>query len=606
MRACICRTVPGSVGALIALLFAAALPAVEPQAPPSGFFDLYEDNRRQGIANLITEDFLLLGYGLIRQRTIEEMEVERLRPLFGDILAKLAAGLDGLATESPAKQSNRRYIAILQALLSGDESVLIDDVARAEYQAVVTAAGIAVSPLWQRRVDYSQFRPRGRYTATEEFERYFRAIRYAGDVLFAVKASRATGLDESDVLRLTAQALQLSRLIHADASLAVALDEIERLLTWSFGPSEDLRSSELLAVARHCGKAKDCLPSALLEFARAHGRQPVILSGLVDESGLEPGVSPADVLTGWRLLPSRFSANGAAMQSLVYADTGEYQGPPDVHPLSLSVIGGRKVKGYPTALEMLALLGDDLAAARVRERGDASFAGYGEAMKRARSAMFGTQGLDLGQTVFLSALLKDGTRSSEARQRSALGFWVWQRYLAVLYAKQSYTLMGKGLIPDTGRDGADLVPATALYQALGGLARAHAEAESLPVWREFAEVLDRISEISLKRDLDLKPSPSDEAFLNRLDKILLALTQSRDTPIVVDVHSNPADGMVLQEALAWPRVVRAGSATGAVFEHREFKQPMDERLTDEQWQAILERDWKQARTGKRATSGVAL
>jgi hypothetical protein len=72
---------------------------------------------------------------------------------------------------------------------------------------------------------------------------------------------------------------------------------------------------------------------------------------------------------------------------------------------------------------------------------------------------------------------------------------------------------------------------------------------------------------------------------------LLALSGAPDKPIVIDVHSNPAAGQVVEEATGYPRVVSGeGSARGAVFTHREFKQPMSERLTDASWRELLRKE----------------
>ena len=44
--------------------------------------------------------------------------------------------------------------------------------------------------MWGQVIDYSQFKPRGRYNRTPEMQDFFRAFRYAGAVLFAVKPSK--------------------------------------------------------------------------------------------------------------------------------------------------------------------------------------------------------------------------------------------------------------------------------------------------------------------------------------------------------------------------------------------------------------------------------
>jgi hypothetical protein len=76
--------------------------------------------------------------------------------------------------------------------------------------------------------------------------------------------------------------------------------------------------------------------------------------------------------------------------------------------------------------------------------------------------------------------------------------------------------------------------------------------------------------------------------------------------VVVDIHTEPNSQAVLEEGLGYPLAVEAGNELmrqesaqgggqtpgpalprGARFNWYEFKHPMDQRLTDETWQALL-------------------
>src|SRR6266404_2602964 len=50
-----------------------AMAAAEPAAH-KGMFDLYDANRREGVPNYITEDFVLLSYSMIVESSITSME----------------------------------------------------------------------------------------------------------------------------------------------------------------------------------------------------------------------------------------------------------------------------------------------------------------------------------------------------------------------------------------------------------------------------------------------------------------------------------------------------------------------------------------------------
>ena len=74
-------------------------------------------------------------------------------------------------------------------------------------------------------------------------------------------------------------------------------------------------------------------------------------------------------------------------------------------------------------------------------------------------------------------------------------------------------------------------------------------------------------------------------------------------PIVADVHTDVNSGMALEEAVGPPLTLYMvcpvdGKPTvclGAVYSYYEFKQPMSQRLTDEEWRKMLFVNWQPAR-----------
>ncbi|MCP4659387.1 MAG: DUF3160 domain-containing protein, partial [bacterium] len=155
-------------------------------------------------------------------------------------------------------------------------------------------------------------------------------------------------------------------------------------------------------------------------------------------------------------------------------------------------------------------------------------------------------------------------------------------------AKQSYTGSSKGFAPLPDRGGAWLEPAAELYARL---ARSAAELAARFQSREFAafaELLERCIRIAVVERAGLPLQAEDVDFLNGLDAELLRLVGRNDAPIVVDVHTDPASGQVLQEGIGFPQVVEKalGSSRvsrGALFRHYELKHPLGDRLTDEAW-----------------------
>ena len=557
----------------------------EPKTRPMGFFDLYAENRQQGIGNFITEDFWLLAYSLIRQSTLDTLEQQQMMPLFKQALIDIQQHI----TQDPQDtitRANHEFINLLQ-VLSGDSRVL--SASSVEELALINAAtGIHNSPLWHHPIDYSQFKPRGRYTRSKVASQYFKAMRYAGSLLFAVKASGATGISEQMASQMTAQALRLSR--HVQSSKPI--QTLNSLLMWQMGRSEDLSSADYLHVSQNPKQNLKDTQAALLSYAQKQQRQPKIIDGIVDSSQLAENETVQDVMTGWRFMPSRFSTDSAILQSLVYSKTGAYQSnckKDCVVPFGYSLINGQGVKGYPSSKELMAILGSPKAKQWVINQGEDQFSGYQKAIDHAQALLPQASGLNKQQLTLLQHWLsepKQNENQQTERLTASLAFWTWQRHINLLYAKQSYTMISKGFFMPPPRSGAKIATATAFYQALAAIVQAHQHYTPTPEWQQFSKLLAQAITLSQKTEQQQPFNKADEQFLNHLDLDLKALGGT-DMPIVVDVHSNPADNQVLEQGVGYAAIVHQDKTRGARFSHYEFKQPLSNRLTDEVWKQRL-------------------
>ena len=570
----------------------------ESEYAPS-IFGVYERNAREGVPNYITEDLLLVSYGLIRVHVAKAIERERYLPQLERLVAGLGEALGKRAGKDAASRANRDYLAVLAALLVGEaQAIGAADAkrAQAELDRVLAAGEIAPSPLWGYRMDYGQFLPRGHYAGDAALTRYFRAVRYAGAALFAVKSSRATGVSRALAKRMARQAEQLARLIDADAELTAARQGLLANLAWRFGPAEDLTLAAVLAVPPQPARTH---AARLFEHTKAQGMLPRILGGVVEKSRLRKNVSPLEALAGWRLLPQRRTVDYAAFQQLVFDGTGAFEGNADAEekPFGLALIDGQAVKGFPLLAELMGLLGSGHSWEALRESGEVAFAGYQEATARAKQALAKATGLAaLHQQLLQTGIAHAGERhfalrrNREAARHNALrAFWTWQRYASLVYAKQSYTPAGKGL-PASRARGAFIEPSLALYQSLARVVDGHRQHTPHPSWDAFAAALNEVIEVASRQVLLGHPAAEDERFLNGLDAELKRITGGGDWPIVVDVHVNPSSGQVVQEATGFAEVVKSGgvpSARGARFTQYEFKRPLADRLTDAKWREML-------------------
>jgi len=589
----------GVIGLLASIVLVGGTALAGSLPAPEGMFELYEQNRTEGIPNYITEDFILLAYCMIVNEAVTELEETVLYPDFQELIDKLIEKLKAQKTQDDVTAANLDYLNVLACLLSGKKDAGASKAVTEELKRIREAKEIALSDMMKQKIDYSQFRVRGKYSRTKELGRYFQAMKYAGTVLFPVLESKATGITAEQADFLTGQALALVRLIHGDKSLLKRCKTMESSFTWLFGPPDDLTREDYFNVGSKLEKAK--LPEirkALLEHARETGRQPAILSGFVDVKALEEGVKSEDVLTGWRFMPQRFTPDSAAFQQLVYDRVKTYKG--KKKPFSLSVIGGKPVKGFPLGLELMALLGSQEAGRRLDESDERNYEGYEKAAPEAGKILSQPSGMSSEHIRMIEYWLNRGRTSDpkgdeSRRLNTCLAFWTYNRYISILYAKQSYTVTAKSFSLSPERETACLEPATELYLHLRAqitlLISKMREGNYQNRLNAFLAVLGKCYDISFTEARKIPLKKEDIAFLNDLDAVLLKMVGAKDHPIVTDVHTEPNSGQVLEEGLGYPKSVEkeinGKKARGALFRYYEFRHPMKDRLTDQKWQLML-------------------
>ena len=488
----------------------------------------------------VTEDILVRAYLLTLEAAVTEYEEEHAAPGLRELLPRLRARL-GSVTE--AERAAQGYLATLEALLAGREAGAADPPGvAAELARVRAAEGLAESPLLRQRLDYSQFRVRGKYTCSAELSRYFQAVRVAGTVLFPLLESRATGVNTEAADTLTGAAWLISRALAQDDWAAALYNRATYPLDYVFGPPDAMTVAQY---ARHevPAAAGDGGWRELRRELFAEGVRPCVFGSYVDRELLEPGVSVADVLAGWQLLPGRWSPASAAFQEFVHCRVGPWVGPAGKAPFTLGAAGGVAVKALPTATELGALLGSALARNWLEHVGDSEYAGCEEAVGQAgaapESAGLATDHLELLR-VWLTGW------AGERRLNTALGFWVQQRHGSVAYAKQPYTLGGMSLPAKDSREEACLDPAGQLYRGLARVARLAGSQLRSSRLGEYAALAERCADLA-----GMALGADDVRFLNELDRSLLGWS---DGPVAKGCHT---DAKSEREVPAAPGSARA-------------------------------------------------
>jgi len=196
---------------------------------------------------------------------------------------------------------------------------------------------------------------------------------------------------------------------------------------------------------------------------------------------------------------------------------------------------------------------------------------------------------------------------------TALGSWSELRHDTILYAKQSYTKFLSAKPPVQGQGYVE--PNAILYARLASLVlmtyQGLKSRDLIPTFianrlTSLHDLLLSLTEISQKELEDESLNESEVRLIKRIGKILESIVDINESEystdvdermaIVADVHTDPNTKQVLEEGVGNPFLIFVINqvngelilSRGGTFSYYEFKQPLSKRLTDEEWQNILD------------------
>jgi len=198
---------------------------------------------------------------------------------------------------------------------------------------------------------------------------------------------------------------------------------------------------------------------------------------------------------------------------------------------------------------------------------------------------------------------------------TALASWTELRHDTILYAKQSYTMVTSAApMPVEEKPLVGYVePVPDFYARLFALTNmtnqgldemgvldstSKARLDSL---EDILSRLQKISEMELEnKELTTHDYEFIKSFGAQLEDTVADVDEkAKKTTIVADVHTDANTGTVLEEGVGHVDMLvvayklpdgRILIGAGPVMSHYEFKQPMQDRLTDEKWREMLEAD----------------
>jgi hypothetical protein len=355
-------------------------------------------------------------------------------------------------------------------------------------------------------------------------------------------------------------------------------------------------------------------------------RPPAIVGGFVTDTQ-----DAVEMTMGFRFMGQRFIPDSYMFQQLVYDKVkGLYRGSGEPFTMSPTPLG--PIRGFPRGLDVPAVLGSQRALEILTADDDTNYDGYDEQLAKLQDE-FGvlpesqwTENLYWNWLYTLRPLLDEkGEGYPYFMQSSAwvdkdlqawLGSWTELRHDTILYAKQSYTVYAesappapepaRGYVEPQPEVYARLAALTAQMQAgLGDRGLLNDEmTDRLTQMERLLLFLKTISEKELRGESLTEEEYAVIRFIGYTLEDLTTFSEEIEGEItseadermalIADVHTDSNTNKVLEEGVgdAFPIYVvvmvegEQVVATGGVFSYYEFKQPMNDRLTDEAWQEM--------------------
>ena len=493
--------------------------------------------------------------------------------------------------------------------------------------------------------DYSQYVPRGHYTRSEALKSYFKAMMWYGRMAFLLKGGADALIAEEDAETATIQAslisVELPGVKVDNNSAKDTWDRIYSVTSFFVGTADDLTPYEYLIALQNVF-GLEFAPSYLADEASmlklkselGRMRNPEIYGG----SGIcevSPPVTKEKLYKcladtkGMRFMGQRFIPDSYMFQNLVSPAVGMYTGRGTPFTMKMTQLGPARC--FPRGLDIMAVLGSSRAYDILKKDGDTEYRGkdtsYDDQLKELRGEFSIFSEKDWNRNLYWSwlytfkALLEPWGSGyptfmqTEAWQdkelNTALTSWAELRHDTILYAKQSYTPQMTSAPPPPKPLLGYIEPVPQFYARMLDLTKMTREGlsqlgalsqEEGNRLKSLEAVLNRSLQITTNELKGIELTAVDYDFIRDFAKsiegiILGVEAEGKETTIVADVHTDtnlPQE--VLEEGVGYVDLIlvaykvpdgRIIIGAGPTLSYYEFKQPISNRLTDEQWKQML-------------------
>lgn len=565
----------------------------------------------------ITTDFLLHVYHVVFDRALQQAEEREIYFAALRLSDKMLKSCINDLRETPdgeireAIKGNLAFFSIACGLL--DTAFVpppeVQAVVNSELELIIAARSPSTSPLFRTEEDYTQFIPRGHYTKTPRLGRYFRAMMWYGRMRFLANSEH-----------LTLMAIHQS-LILSDPKMDALWKSIADPLTYLVGTADDLSYHDYVSII-HDQYGSGRVPK-IGEFADGKRladfiqRASTLRRPKISDHPLPNRLDPESQILSYRFLGQHFTPDAEIFTRLTSPRVGSDDRP----------------RNMPTAMDVMSVFGsksaDDLLLSESNVPNytaslgslKAEYAGYPDATW--------TQSIYWRWLASLKQILKAKDdrypyfmRTSNWGRKSlltAVSSWSELKHDTILLSKQSNAEMGEGeeeppplppqpksyVEPDLEFFNlyVDLIQKTAKVFSDNQLL----SAEYLQKFGKLFSGAVWLRDIVRKELLDAEISHQDYedliGFAGSLSWTVIPEGSGdmidykyKQMALVSDVHTDSFDQLALEEGVGAPQriyvAVKDNSGgcrvcVGYVYSYYEFSRPISERMTDDEWKALV-------------------
>jgi len=621
----------------------------------SEIFDVYLKCKKINHPVFITTDAVLHTSHVFFDIVLRILEVKKLNELtqeLTDLMLQISKKQYKEADAKEVKQAARLnigFFSVAKSLFEPDyrPGYHLDDLVSQELKNISEHKGIKFRALLDyiekpslfthpyAYEDYSQYLPRGHYTRNDLFRKYFKVMMWYGRIDFKLKP----GKHNQAVFhgkKMTLQALLIADALLRNERAYQMWNMIYKPTVYFVGNTDDLNVDDYKSLIKEIFPPKQDVDKYhkqefLSEFIQKAMKlkPPKILSGV---SYKEDGQFEQTTL-GFRFMGQRFIPDSYIFQQLVFGVKNlKYLG--DDKPFTMEIIpNSGPARAFPRGLDVMAVLGSQKALEILRKQGDTDFKGYEEQLNKLKKEFSSlsqkqwTQNLYWQWLYSLLPLLKNEGKENKPKfmnnpswrdkeLMTSLGSWTELRHDTILYAKQSYTMLSKAMLPRPNFTYGFVEPYPCVYQRVKNMiTQLRVMSRDLEIeipeiqdkMENFERILTKLKNIS-EKELEKKSLTKEEySFVWNIGSILKRLKEFPESiqnqvasgadermDIIADVHTDPNTSQVLEEGVGSPFHIYVivtdhkgyRLTHGAVFSYYEFKRSLNARLTDEEWQEM--------------------